>query len=139
MDNTAVLFEKRSGTVKKLIQYIPAKEIMRVKKGTHIRYFTEDQKGRWVFRSGGFLIKKSKENVVLTNGSISWVVKKKGVSFWKKISAEKVQEIYSSQAKTDRWVNKVTKELAKMEKTKNGLGSLPVKVRKRLKKKATTV
>lgn len=128
----ARLFEKRSRVVKKLINYDPT-NINRVRLGSHVRYFGKDKKGIYTFKSGGFLVDKQRDKVVLSNGQISWVVNKKHTSFWKKRSDEQTEKVFKNQKKTDEWIKNIFLELVKLEKDKTkGLSSLPPLVKRKL-------
>lgn len=72
---------------KKLEEYQQVDDIIDVKIGTHLRYFTfNPSTGKKQFRLGGFLSKIDEKYVVLNNGEFSWSVQLDKSVFFKKLS-----------------------------------------------------
>jgi len=79
----------------KLVDYsrVRGTDIFDVPLGTHIRYFSVDQKtGRKQFRMGGTLTKigDNKEYIVCSNGTFTWTVQLANSILYKKLSPEEL-------------------------------------------------
>jgi hypothetical protein len=71
----------------KLQSYVKVDDISEVPLNTHIRYFSKNDRGEYVYRSGGFLHRKNDERyVILTNGKASWSVQVANTIFYRKLS-----------------------------------------------------
>ena len=78
---------------KKLEDYKLVKDIDEIGLNTHLRYFTIDEKsGKKHFRLGGFLTKNENDYIVLSNGKLSWSVKKNNSNFFQKLSNSEIKE-----------------------------------------------
>ena len=114
----------------KLKEYAPLEEIDDAPINSHIRYFTVDKKtNKKQFRLGGFLTKKDKDYVVLSNGKLSWSVQKHNSIFFKKMSYDELKEEL-----IDKISNKFEKKIMLLEKENEALKSTLKDIKKTVKK-----
>lgn len=78
----------------KLKEYTIVDDITKVDIGTHLRYFSIDDKGNKLFRLGGFLNKVNFKDgyIVLGNNKITWSVQIKTSEFYKKMSYNEIKQ-----------------------------------------------
>jgi len=77
---------------KKLEGYLPVSDIELIPINTHMRYFTKNAQGKWIFKLGGFLKKREETFIYLSNGpafkgSGIWKVSKDNSKFYYKPKA----------------------------------------------------
>jgi hypothetical protein len=75
--------------------YVPVTDMSTVQISTHIRYFSKNNNGDYVFRTGGWLKSNTSSHtfIVLSNGESDWSVQVKNSKFFRKLSREEEQEI----------------------------------------------
>lgn len=107
----------------KLKNYKKVTDIYKVPQGTHLRYFTIDEKGETKFRLGGLLYRTDglPNYVVLTNGSKSWSVQTETSVFYQKLSDtdinNKIKKLEDKNRALKLLVKEYKKKLEKYTKT----------------------
>jgi hypothetical protein len=105
---------------KKLEEYQQVDDIIDVKIGTHLRYFTfNPSTGKKQFRLGGFLSKIDEKYVVLNNGEFSWSVQLDKSVFFKKLSFSELKEELTEKIskKYEKRIIKLTEENEQLKET----------------------
>lgn len=100
----------------KLQGYQRVDDISEVPLNTHVRYFTVQQDGTQVFRTGGFLHNKNNADVyvMLNNGKNIWSVQVKNAVFFRKMShQEEIEAIHSLYKKKLEEKDNLIKKLKK--------------------------
>jgi putative NADH-flavin reductase len=86
----------------KLEDYDKVEDIYKVPLGTHLRYFTVDEKGNKLFRMGGQLFRNNglPTYVMLNNGNTKpWSVQIENAIFYKKLSTDEIKDQYKNNEK----------------------------------------
>ena len=82
-----------------LEEYEQVEDIVQIKRGTHLRYFSKDKDGSFKFRMGGILTVNNNipKYIILSNGSKSWSVQIKDTIFFSKKSFKKIKEEFQDE------------------------------------------
>tara|TARA_B110000208_G_C11787420_1_gene436089 strand:+ start:22 stop:522 length:501 start_codon:yes stop_codon:yes gene_type:complete len=109
-----------------LLDYVEVKDISTVDLNTHIRYFSIQDDGKKLFRTGGFLVNKKEVDkyVILSNNKQNWSVNTKKSIFFKKLSSienkqmqnDEVEELKQVIKKLYNENNKLKKKIKNLEK-----------------------
>lgn len=81
---------------------------------THMRYFTKQKNGEFIFRQGGFLHNKNnyEKYVVLSNGKNTWTVQTVDAVFYKKLNhSEELKLLHDKINKYENAINLMNKVL----------------------------
>ena len=116
----------------KLKEYTLVDDITKVDIGTHLRYFSIDDKGNKLFRLGGFLNKVNFKDgyVVLGNNKITWSVQIKTSEFYKKMSYSELKRKIEIKI-----YKKYMKKLQALEEENKNLKNALKEIKKRKKDK----
>lgn len=116
----------------KLKEYTLVDDITKVDIGTHLRYFSIDDKGKKLFRLGGFLNKVNFKDgyIVLGNNKITWSVQIKTSEFYKKMSYSELKRNIEIKI-----YKKYMKKLQALEEENKNLKNALKEIKKRKKDK----
>lgn len=119
----------------KLKEYTLVDDITKVDIGTHLRYFTIDDKGNKLFRLGGFLNKVNFKDgyIVLGNNKITWSVQLKTSEFYKKMSYNEIKQKIEIKIKS-KYIKKLKLLQEENINLKNTLKEIKRKYKKELRK-----
>lgn len=105
----------------KLQSYVKVDDISEVPLNTHMRYFSKNEHGEYVFRTGGFLHRKNDERyVILSNGKSTWSVQVANTIFYRKLThteeIEAIKETFQKELmKHKTLIKKLKKKIDELE------------------------